>query len=307
MKKNKKVIFIVLILVIVGYMFTIDYDRMNNNLPVLFSTWGRDYSPEIKDFEYTSVGTADYLFSFKKPYIGGLPAVVVERLLEELDLRMYGRYTFELKYTDKPYALVINYSVVEGWGNILKNPQTVIEKSAILLSLIDNMEEVHWVLPDSKEVYKVTSNDLLEKCGNIKEYGRSVDDFKRLLIKLGYYEESDPITMRIDTLTNAGLTLTVKNHTNHRYNYGVPYSLERLDNGWEKVEQIKDNCGFIMIGYTLKEKEEHKEEINWKYCYGKLPKGQYRITKDFTHITAENESSFEFGKKHFVSAEFSIK
>jgi len=141
MKKNKKFIFIVLILilVIVGSMFTIDRYRMNNHLPVLFSTWGRDYSPEIKDFEYTSVGTAEYLFSFKKSYIGGLPAVVVDRVLNELDLRAYGRYTFELKYTSKPYALVINYSTVEGWGNILNNPQTVIEKSAILLALIDNM------------------------------------------------------------------------------------------------------------------------------------------------------------------------
>jgi hypothetical protein len=307
MKKKIKIIFIVLIsvLVIIGTIFTIDHYRMNNDLPVLFSTWGRDYLPKIKDIEYTSTGTAEYLFSLKRPYIGGLPAVVVGRLLDELDIRAYGHYTFQLKYTNKPYALIINYSVVEGWGNILSNPQTVIEKSAILLALIDNVDEIHLILPNSNEIHKVTRNDLLVNYGNIKDYGKSVDNFKQLLIKLGYYEESEPITMSIDTLTNVGLSFTITNHTDDRYDYGEPYYLERLDNCWEKVKQV-NNCGFNSIKYILSAKQEYKEEINWKYCYGKLPKGQYRITKDFTHIISETESGFGFGKRHYISAEFSL-
>jgi hypothetical protein len=308
MRKNRKIIliFLISVFVIVGTILAIDHYRMNNNLPVLFSTWGRDYSPKARSIKYTSTGTAEYLFSLKRPYIGGLPEKVVGRALEKLDIGAYGHYTFELKYTNEPYALVINYSVVEGWGNILNNPQTVIEKSAILLALIDNVDEIHWILPNSNEIYKVTRNDLDAEYGNIKDYGRSVNNFKQLLIKLGYYEENEPITMSIDKLTNTGLTLTIKNHTNNRYNYGLPYSLERLDNSWEKVKQIKDNCAFILIGYTLKEKQKYKEKINWEPCYGKLPKGQYRITKDFTHIISETESSFKFGKRHYISAEFTL-
>ena len=204
MKNDKKIIFIVLILalVIVGIIVTINY-RINNNL-VLFCTWEKKYPQLIKNVEYTSTGTAEYLFSLKKSYIGGLPEVVVGRLLDELDIRAYGHYTFKLKYTNKPYALVINYSVIEGWGNILNNPQTVIEKSAILLALNDNIDEIHWILPNSNEVHKVTRNDLLAEYGTIKDYGKSVDNFKQLLIKLGYYKESEPITISINTLTNTG-------------------------------------------------------------------------------------------------------
>ena len=308
MKKNKKIVLIIFIsiLVIVGTIFTIDNHRMNKNLPVLFSRWGRDYSPEIKDIEYTSTGTAEYLIGFKKAYIGGLPVVVVDRVLKELDLRAYGHYTFELKYTDKPYALVINYSMVEGWGNILNNPQTVLEKSAILLALIDNVDEIHWILPSNNETHKVTRNDLDVEYGNIKDYGRSVDNFQQLLIKLGYYEEDEPITMSIDTITRSGITLNIKNHDDDIYNYGEQYYLEQLDDVWEQVKQV-NNCVFNDIGYLLPAKKEYKEEINLKYCYGKLSEGQYRITKNFTHIISESESSFKFGKKHLISVEFLIK
>lgn len=82
--------------------------------------------------------------------------------------------------------MVINYSQVEGWGNILNKPEIMIEKSAILLALIDNVDEIHWELPDSK-VRKITISDLNAKYGNIKDYGKSAEDLKVLLRQLGYY------------------------------------------------------------------------------------------------------------------------
>ena len=50
MKKSTKIILAVLIIIaiIIGTMFLIDLNRMKNNKPVLFSTWGRKYAPPVK-------------------------------------------------------------------------------------------------------------------------------------------------------------------------------------------------------------------------------------------------------------------
>lgn len=49
---NKKILKIVIIIsiilmIITGIMYEIDLNRMNNNKPVLFSTWGRKYEPPL--------------------------------------------------------------------------------------------------------------------------------------------------------------------------------------------------------------------------------------------------------------------
>ena len=48
MNKVVKIIIaiVLVVLIVVGIVFLIDLDRMNNNQEVLFSTWGRDYTPK---------------------------------------------------------------------------------------------------------------------------------------------------------------------------------------------------------------------------------------------------------------------
>ena len=53
MKEAWKVIVavIIVILIILGMLYVIDTSRMNQNKPVLFSTWGRDYAPPEESYE----------------------------------------------------------------------------------------------------------------------------------------------------------------------------------------------------------------------------------------------------------------
>lgn len=44
------VILVILILVF-GILYLVDLKRMDNNEPVLFSTWGRDYTPKNKQLQ----------------------------------------------------------------------------------------------------------------------------------------------------------------------------------------------------------------------------------------------------------------
>ena len=50
---KKKIIILVSVIVVLalalGGMFLIDKNRMNNNKPVIFSTWGYDYAPPVNN------------------------------------------------------------------------------------------------------------------------------------------------------------------------------------------------------------------------------------------------------------------
>ena len=60
MKKSTKIIFLILVIIIltVGVMYLVDLNRMKNNKPVLFSTWGRKYVPPAKVNTKLSVVTS---------------------------------------------------------------------------------------------------------------------------------------------------------------------------------------------------------------------------------------------------------
>ena len=43
-------IIIIIAILVVGIVYLVDLNRMNNNEPVLFSTWGRDYEQEKQTY-----------------------------------------------------------------------------------------------------------------------------------------------------------------------------------------------------------------------------------------------------------------
>ena len=56
MKKKMLIAILIIIAVVIGTMYLIDRNRMKNNEPVIFSTWGTKYAPPAKeDFEITVV------------------------------------------------------------------------------------------------------------------------------------------------------------------------------------------------------------------------------------------------------------
>lgn len=246
-----------------------------------------------------SMGTAEYLYEMKTEYIGDNSAVA--KLLSALDIGMYGKYTFELKTTEEPYILKINYNEIEGWGPI--NSETIIQKSTILLALITNAEGVLWTIPDNEEYYQVSTNDVSSEYGSIKNFGKSASDFKELLIKLGY-EEEDFITMDIDKLSKKGITLKLENHINKDYYYGSDYLLyKKVNDEWITLNFI-NSCGFNAMAYSLNANQIRFETYDWEYCYGRLSKGKYRITKDFSDKTYNADSTS--GNKYYISVEFEI-
>lgn len=96
------------------------------------------------------------------------------------------------------------------------------------------------------------------------------------------FEESDVMSMSIKegTLTKDGCTIIVRDIGEEKSVYGEEYRIdEYVDGQWKHSEIVlKDNYGWNLIGYFTDENGRDMK-INWKWLYGSLGKGHYRIVK----------------------------
>lgn len=89
------------------------------------------------------------------------------------------------------------------------------------------------------------------------------------------------MSIKEETLTNIGFTLIIKNLSDNEITLGEEYRIDKKENGkWRPVVPIIDNYGFIDIGYILKPNDDFETKINWKWLYGELETGEYRLIKD---------------------------
>ena len=108
------------------------------------------------------------------------------------------------------------------------------------------------------------------------------------------------VTMSIKegTLTNEGTTLILKNDSDKLLRYDEEYRIEvKQDENWY---DINVELEFNQPLWELETNSEKEIELNWKYGYGILPSGKYRIVKK---VYFENEDD----QKFYISAEFVIK
>lgn len=108
------------------------------------------------------------------------------------------------------------------------------------------------------------------------------------------------ISVKKDSLTKTGLTILMNNKTENKYNYGAVYHLEKKSGKkWYIVKPINEMT-FTMMAYEILPGESKEIKFDWKYGYGELPKGKYRIVK--TIYDLDNSD-----KEYNIAAEFRIK
>lgn len=131
-----------------------------------------------------TVTTTDYIFSLKNEYLGN--ASTVSKILEGLEIPKLGTYEIELKTSERPYILTVNFNKISTNSELFIKQ---IEKYAtIILALIGNADEVYFnVLNNPSLNYKVSVNEINLIYGDIKNYSTTVDKFHSLLVGVGYY------------------------------------------------------------------------------------------------------------------------
>lgn len=79
--------------------------------------------------------------------------------------------------------------------------------------------------------------------------------------------------------------------------------LEKKINGlWYEVPvAIKGNYGFKDIGYRMTSNQDKEWKVDWKWLYGSLNAGDYRIVKDVSDFRKTGDYD-----TYFLAAEFAI-
>lgn len=122
--------------------------------------------------------------------------------------------------------------------------------------------------------------------------------FMAVLLSLGGCKANATIPNEIElslkgnTLTPTSMTLVINNNSNaYDFVYGADYGIEIYTNDeWSEVTPLKEHVVFT-IAYTIHPNSSKEFEIDWQWLYGELPKGNYRIVKNFDKVAAYDDIS----------------
>ena len=88
------------------------------------------------------------------------------------------------------------------------------------------------------------------------------------------------VSIKISDVSPTGATVVIKDTNAQPYLYGSWYEIEKKDNGnWAEVDTVIEDFAFDLLGYIPDDNGEVKFTIDWKWLYGELPSGNYRLVK----------------------------
>ena len=120
------------------------------------------------------------------------------------------------------------------------------------------------------------------------------------------FDEQWGIRLSAKNICPEGLTLYIAQSGGKDINellIGTDFYLEVFKDGqWETVPYISDSVGWDSVAYMIRPDAVTEHEISWKYIYGALASGTYRISKSIYNY----HSPGDYDEK-FYSLEFEIK
>ncbi|MDO5409800.1 MAG: M56 family metallopeptidase [Lachnospiraceae bacterium] len=125
-------------------------------------------------------------------------------------------------------------------------------------------------------------------------------DLQKQLLNSGLY------AMEVKKVSATGLSAILYNHSDQEIVYGEDYQLSRLENGkWVGLPYIIENWGFNDIACLISPRQSSKQDIDWEWLYGKLPKGTYQLTKT-VYVPQNKETAASNGNTSNGSTSISI-
>ena len=106
------------------------------------------------------------------------------------------------------------------------------------------------------------------------------------------------IAIKEGTLTKEGATIVVTDKNDYPYSYGEEFNIQKQEDGEWKDLQTKDMYFLNDTNNLIREDRTTQIILNWKYKYGELEAGHYKLNLEVT----QNDSS-----KATVSTEFDIQ
>ena len=112
------------------------------------------------------------------------------------------------------------------------------------------------------------------------------------------------ITLYADDVTTKGMTLKIEQFGGSptgTLEYGADYLLETTVNDeWQPVETVTgEPLVWNALAYSVKMNDISELNINWKYGYGELKPGYYRLKKEFMDFRATGDYDTETYEVYF--------
>lgn len=276
----------------------------------------------------------DKLYKNKTEYVGDNSKL--GNIISKLEYPKGYKYkSMEITSDEKSNLLILNFELAEG-KKLTMDAFRI--QSAIIFSLIDNIDEIVYVpvnsdlegiLPIDRNYIDDMMISVLGK--NTKELGSSKTKFKELA---DLYEEYD-LEAEVETLDNLdkadlkatkheslkelegvtmftkegsvngkGLTLRFGNKIKPEVIYGEDFILEKkIDESWYELPVIIDGeYGFNDVGHEITFEGGPDWDVDWQWLYGELQEGQYRIIKEVLNL--EENGDYE---SYYLVTDFEIE
>ncbi len=115
----------------------------------------------------------------------------------------------------------------------------------------------------------------------------------------------DGVTMSVnkESLSANGLTIMFQNKSDKKLMYGDKFVLEiKIDGQWYEVPVvINGDYGFNDIGYEVPSGQDKEWEVDWKWLYGSLNEGEYRIVKEVSDFRKTRDYNI-----YYLTGEFTL-
>ena len=135
-------------------------------------------------------------------------------------------------------------------------------------------------------------------CSRIK-YSKVPDDT--------IYKQHDEVIFRLvdDSLTPTSAVFYCENTGNNTIFWGSEYRIQINKKGaWYDLSPIVENYDIETYGIQLTSHNSFKEQIDWSFLYGELPRGDYRILIGYQIKSPTNNRVID--QNCFMICEFSV-
>jgi outer membrane murein-binding lipoprotein Lpp len=141
------------------------------------------------------------------------------------------------------------------------------------------------------------------KTETVSSESADVADWKPTKYDIVNNFEGVSMTVKEGTVSPSGLTVVLESKISGECIYGSFYSLEKeIDGKWCQVPvAIEGAYAFSAIGYSLPSGESRELSVDWKWLYGDMGTGKYRIVKDISDFRGTGDYDV-----YYLAAEFSI-
>lgn len=238
-------IIIIIAILVVGIVYLVDLNRMNNNEPVLFSTWGKDYEQEKTN----------------------------TKLDEERSLKV----TFDQYVTQADVDRVESIEVIDE----AKEIQDMIYNADFSEETCDGVS-IYSINFENGENYGLEIFD--DNChityGNTEAVLTKEDSQKLKEILDKYTLKNVTMDVKDGSLTRNGVTVIITDTNKEHYSYGEWYRIDKFEvDGWQELEPITDDYAFTDIAWLIGEDNTLEDKVDWSDLYGELEDGRYRLVK----------------------------